>query len=75
MKRSTVELSPEEDIMILQFWAHGIDITQKFSAEKLRAVPGLEEAIAAVSGLPREIGWSDEPRKSSRRYKKSAGQA
>ena len=61
--------------MILQFWAHGIDIAQKFSAEQLRAVPGLEEAIAAVSKLPREIGWEDEPQETPKRFRKSSAQA
>lgn len=74
MKGSGTTLGLDEEMMILQFWAHGIDIAQKFSADQLRAVPGLEEAIAAVSRLPREIGWGDEPQESSKRYKKSSAQ-
>ncbi|MEE1613336.1 hypothetical protein [Microvirga sp. CF3016] len=73
MKAPKIILNPDEEMMILQFWAHGMDIAQKFSTEQIRAVPGLEEAIAAVSVLPKEIGWGDEPQKSSRQYKKSAG--
>lgn len=74
MKTPKIVLSPAEEMMILQFWAHGMDIAQKFSTEQIRAVPGLEEAIAAVSELPKEIGWGDEPQKSSRPYKRPAGQ-
>ncbi|UVF18882.1 hypothetical protein HPT29_020785 [Microvirga terrae] len=48
MKKSRDLLTPDDEMMILQFWAHGIDIAQKFSAEQLRAVPGLEEAIALL---------------------------
>ena len=74
MKRSRDLLTPDDEMMILQFWAHGIDIAQKFSAEQLRAVPGLEAAIEAVLDLPKEIGWGDEPGEASRSYKKSPGQ-
>lgn len=55
------DLSLKEQLLILDFWAHGMDIRQEFGPEKLRAIPGLEEVILAVSKLPAQIGWGDEP--------------
>ncbi|WP_134498836.1 hypothetical protein [Microvirga pakistanensis] len=64
MGKAKAELGLKEELMILQFWALGRAILQKFSQEQIQAVPGLKEAIDAVSGLPGEIGWGDEPQRS-----------
>lgn len=61
MNRAKAKLGLNEELMILQFWAQGIDILQMFSEEQLQAVPSLKRAIEATSGLPSEIGWGDEP--------------
>ncbi len=61
MAWETTELNLEEQMMVLDFWAHGMDILLKFSPEKISAVPGLKEAIAAASVLPAAVGWGDEP--------------
>jgi hypothetical protein len=55
-----VELSLEEELLILLFWAHGKDIARTIGMEKLQAVPGLQQAIESVSCLPVAIGWDDE---------------
>jgi hypothetical protein len=72
MTKAKSELGLNEELMVLQFWAHGMDIRQKFSKEQIRAVPSLGKAIAAVSRLSDEIGWGDEPQRSSKQRKKSA---
>jgi hypothetical protein len=71
MARARVELSLEEELMILLFWAHGIDLARKLSQEQLQALPELKRAIDAVSGLPDVIGWGDKPRGAGRRFGKS----
>jgi len=50
----------DDEIRILEFWAHGMNILQALSEEKIASVPGLKQAIEAVSGLPDAIGWGDE---------------
>ena len=47
-------------MMVLDFWAHGMDIALKFTDEQIRSVGGLKEAIEATSGLPAAIGWEDD---------------
>jgi len=75
MDRKKAEIALDEELMILQFWAHGVDILHRFSQEQLQAVPGLKEAIDAVSKLPDEIGWGDEPQHLPRRGKDRTGKA
>jgi hypothetical protein len=60
MTRAKTELGLNQEMMILQFWAQGIDILQTFSEDQLRAVPSLKKAIEIASRLPHEIGWGDE---------------
>ncbi|MBO1906552.1 hypothetical protein J4G37_16795, partial [Microvirga sp. 3-52] len=50
----------DEKMMVLDFWAHGMDIALKFTDEQIKAVRGLKEAIDATSVLPAAIGWDDE---------------
>jgi hypothetical protein len=68
MAKRNLELNLDEELLILLFWAHGKDIARKFSVEKLQAVPGLEQAIEAISYLPVAIGWDGEvPLRTSKR--------
>jgi hypothetical protein len=60
MSRANVELSLEQQLMILNFWAHGVDISRKLSTEQIQAVPGLRQALDAAAGLPDSIGWGEE---------------
>jgi hypothetical protein len=60
MAQNEKELSLDEKMMILDFWAHGMDIALKFTEEQIKAVRGLKEAIDATSVLPAAIGWDDE---------------
>ena len=61
MTRANVELSPDEELLILKLWVYGTDIRRTFREEQLEAVPGLREIVEAVSHLPDAIGWGDEP--------------
>jgi hypothetical protein len=60
MAQNEKELSLDEKMMVLDFWAHGMDIALKFTEEQIKAVRGLKEAIDATSVLPAAIGWDDE---------------
>jgi hypothetical protein len=60
MTQSKEELGLDEKMMVLDFWAHGMDIALKFTEEQIRSVRGLKEAIDATSVLPAAIGWEDE---------------
>ena len=62
MTKMYAELGLKEELMILMFWAHSIDIRRKLTPEQIRAVAGLEEIIEAASHLPDAIGWGDESR-------------
>lgn len=57
MSKTIISLSSNEQLMILEFWAHGTDILNQFTEEQIAAVPGLREAIEAVRTLPEQIGW------------------
>ncbi len=63
MSRTAAELSLDEELMILMFWAQGIDILQRLGKERVKAIPELQKAIEAVSHLPHAIGWDDEPQR------------
>jgi hypothetical protein len=60
MAQARVELTLEETMMVLDFWAHGMNILQTFPEEKIVAVQGLREAIEAISILPDSVGFGDE---------------
>jgi hypothetical protein len=45
MDKRKVALTLEQELQILQFWAHGMDIFSRFSAETIASVPGLNEAL------------------------------
>jgi hypothetical protein len=54
-----VELGDSETMMVLRFWAQGVDILQKFTKEQVMAVPGLKEAIYAVWHWCMELGGTE----------------
>jgi hypothetical protein len=60
MAQNREELGLDEKMMVLDFWAHGMDIALKFTEEQIRSVRGLKEAIEATSALPAAIGWEDD---------------
>jgi hypothetical protein len=60
MTRQPVKISPEKEIVILQFWAQAIDIIRSFSAEEIQSVKGLAQALHAARELPDAIGWGEE---------------
>jgi len=61
MAPEKVELSLEERMMVLDLWAHGVDIRQKFTEDKIKVVPGLKEILDVTSALPGAVGWGDDP--------------
>lgn len=60
MTRQSIKISPEKEIVILQFWAQAIDIIRSFSPEEIKSVKGLAQALDAARKLPDAIGWGDE---------------
>ena len=60
MAQNREELSLDEKMMVLDFWAHGMDIALKFTEEQIRSVRGLKEAIEATSAPPAATGWEDD---------------
>jgi hypothetical protein len=60
MAQNREELGLDEKMMVLDFWAHGMDIALKFTEGQIRSVRGLKEAIEATSALPAAIGWEDD---------------
>lgn len=60
MSRQIVDLSPEEEVLILLFWAYSKDVEAKLGPDKLRTIPGLGEAIKALATVLDAIGWGDE---------------
>jgi hypothetical protein len=72
MGGQTLDLSLEEELLILRFWTCGRDILLKFNANKLESIPGLKEAIEATDHLPWQIGWDDEEPQSKRGGSKAA---
>ncbi|MDF2812793.1 MAG: hypothetical protein K0S56_3824 [Microvirga sp.] len=68
MLKRHVDLTLEEELQVLGFWAHGMDIFTQFSPEKIASIRGLSEAIEAARKLPAAIGWDyGEPRVMSNR--------
>ena len=60
MTRQSYKLSPEKELVILQFWAQAVDILRSFSPEDVEAVRGLGQALEAARKLPDAIGWGEE---------------
>jgi hypothetical protein len=61
MDQEGTEIDVEQELLLLQFWAIGVEILRKFTPDQLRSVPGVEEAIGYTSTIPTAIGWGDEP--------------
>jgi len=59
MKSQSIKISPEKEIVILQFWAQAIDIMRDFTPEEIKSVKGLAEALEATRKLPEAIGWGE----------------
>jgi hypothetical protein len=59
MSRQSVNLTIDQEMAVLQFWARGKDIKLQFSAEEIASVRGLSAALEAVLVLPASIGWDD----------------
>jgi len=60
MTRQPIKISPEKEIIILQFWAQAVDIIRGFSPEEIESVRGLAQALDAARKLPDAIGWGEE---------------
>jgi len=60
MTRQPIKISPEKEIVILQFWAQAVDIIRGFSPEEIKSVKGLAQALDAALKLPDAIGWGEE---------------
>jgi hypothetical protein len=61
MASKEVEFTDAEIMLVLRFWARGMEILQNLTPEQIDAVPGLREAINSASELPAAIGWDDKP--------------
>ena len=54
------ELSIDQEILLLQFWALSIDIARRLPAETCRAIGGLQLSLDAAATIPAAIGWEDD---------------
>jgi hypothetical protein len=52
--------SPDLELAVLRFWAHGLSLSQQFSRAEIASVPGLAEAIDAIRSLPGAIGRDED---------------
>jgi hypothetical protein len=54
------ELSIDQEILLLQFWALSVEIARRLPAELRDAIGGLEASLDAAAAIPAAIGWEDD---------------
>ncbi len=57
---ATVELSIDQEILLLQFWALSVEVARRIPADTCRAVGGLQAALDGAATIPVAIGWEDD---------------
>ena len=53
-------LTPEQEILLLRFWAISMEIAQRFPPRMHDEIAGLQAALTAAAKLPAAIGWNGE---------------